>query len=160
MNETKDEKKIKIEEGFKTLYGHNKNKQININLMYSAMAQLLDMIIDNPSSEQLTPPNIPYSKARDLNGWSQREIMKIIKGNNLKETALNFKIIIKQVFEADKGELFLHRTSKFFFKKKKDTIESFKDLRALAISPTSVMIIDKLASQQIRNWNKNLLASN
>ena len=49
-----------------------KNKQININLMYSAMAQLLDMIIDNPSSEQLTPPNIPYSKARDLNGWSQR----------------------------------------------------------------------------------------
>ena len=71
-NETKDEKKAKIAEGFKTLYGHNKNKQININLMYSAMAQLLDMIIDNPSSEQLTPPNIPYSKARDLNGWSQR----------------------------------------------------------------------------------------
>ena len=119
MNETKDEKKIKIEEGFKTLYGHNKNKQININLMYCAMAQLLDMLIDNPSSEQLTPQNISHSKARDLNDWSQREIMKIIKGNNLKETTINFKIIIKQVFESDQGELFLHRTNKYFFKRKR-----------------------------------------
>ena len=105
-----------------------KNKQILISLMYSAMAQLLDMIIDNSLSEQLTPPNIPHSKATDLNRWSQREIMKIIKGHYLKETALNFKIIIKQVFEEDQGELFLHRTSKFFFKMKKDTIESFKKL--------------------------------
>ena len=40
--------------------------------MYSTLAQLLDMIIDNPLSEQLTPLNIPHSKARDLNGWSQR----------------------------------------------------------------------------------------
>ena len=122
--------------------------------MYSSKAQLLDMIINNQLSEQLTPPNIPHNKAEDLKGWIQIEIMKIIKGNNLKETALNFKIINKQVFEADQRELFLHRISKFFFKKKKDTIESLEDLRALAILPTLVMIIDKSSSQYIRNWRK------
>ena len=60
--------------------------------------------------------------------------MKIIKANNLKETALNFKIIIKQILEADQGTLFLHRTSKFFFKKKKDTIESFKRPKSISNS--------------------------
>ena len=91
-NETKDEKKAKIAEEYKTLYGHKRDKQIKISLMQSAMAQLLDMIIDNPLSEKLIYPNILHSEARDINGWRQREIMKIIKGNKIKRNAQNYKI--------------------------------------------------------------------
>ena len=56
--------------------------------------------------------------------------MKIIQGNNLKEITLKFKIIFKPIFEIEIVNYFIERD---LFKKKKDTVEAFKSLRALFI---------------------------
>ena len=111
-NETKEKRKAKIAEGFKLLYGHKPNKNIDANQMYISMANLLNMIIQNQKSEHLPLPKIPQSKAKDINGWSQRDIIKIIKGKNLKETAQKFTKLKEMKYSYTEQV-------NFFFKKKK-----------------------------------------
>lgn len=50
--------------------------------MYQSIGALLNLIIESPLSNNMSSPDITYSRARDKNGFSQRDIMKIIKGQN------------------------------------------------------------------------------
>ena len=110
--------------------------------------------------ENLPPPKIPYSRAKDLNGFSQRELMKIIIGDNLKNTIQRLKYLLQRIYPCTNREIILHRTTKTFFKKKKEIIEDYKDLRMLSIMPAIIMIIDKSISPILKELTKNKIASN
>ena len=98
------------------------------------MGTLLNLIIESPLSNNMSAPDIPYSRARDKNSFSQRDIMKIIKGQNLQ--------------------------NKIFFMKKKENIENFRDLRMLSIMPLIIMVLDKIAITIIKEKCKNKLTKN
>ena len=84
------------------------------------------------------------SVAKDLSGFNQREIFKIITENNLKKTAENFKYMIINTYRAKNNNFFVHNISKIIFKKMKDNIEPRKDLRAITITPAIIMVHDKI----------------
>ena len=98
------------------------------------MGTLLNLIIESPLSNNMSAPDIPYSRARDKNSFSQRDIMKIIKGQNLQ--------------------------NKIFFMKKKENIENFRDLRMLSIMPLIIMVLDKIEITIIKEKCKNKLTKN
>ena len=85
--ESETEKEMVIK-GFIELYQSNQNiiEQDNINLI-NLILQSLEVIIQDKNSINIPPPAIPKSEAKDINGFGQKEIMKIIVGNNLKETS-------------------------------------------------------------------------
>ena len=74
------EKKI-VTKGFIELYQSNQklNKKDNNNLIY-LINQSLDIIIQDEKSKNIPPPSIPKSESKDINGFGQKEIMKIIVG--------------------------------------------------------------------------------
>ena len=74
------------------------------------MGTLLNLIIESPLSNNMSAPDIPYSRARDKNSFSQRDIMKIIKGQNLQNTAINLRKILEYIYKTEKKEILLHRT--------------------------------------------------
>ena len=123
------------------------------------MNLLIDIIINTPYTEQMPPSAIPQSRARDLNGFSQREIMKIIKRDNLRVTAICFKTLLHHSYNSENSSLLFHNTSKFFFKKKSDIVEDYTDLRGLVILPAVIKVLDKLLSPIISKLMKNIIAS-
>ena len=159
-NENNKAKEEQITEGFKVFFQHENQKIVNIEKMYQSMGALLNLIIESPLSKNMSAPDIPYSRARDKNGFSQRDIMKIIKGQNLQNTAINLRKILEYIYKSEKKELLLHRTSKTFFMKKKENIENFRDLRMLSIMPSIIMVLDKVAISIIKEKCKNKLTKN
>ena len=81
-SENKKEKD-KILEEFKNLYNHTQIKTINTNILAKNLIQLLYIILKDPNSKTMSPPPIPKSRARDSNGFNQREIAQLIKADNL-----------------------------------------------------------------------------
>ena len=138
------EKKI-VTKGFIELYQSNQklNKKDNNNLIY-LINQSLDIIIQDEKSKNIPPPSIPKNEAKDINGFGQKEIMKIIVGKNLQETCQKLKNIIQNTLKSENKHLLFHNTSKIILKKKKDNIESWKDLRPITITPAIIMIHDKI----------------
>ena len=49
------------------------------------------------------------------------------------------------------GSFLLHRSSKLLLKKKKENINSFRDLRGISILPSILMVLDKISI----NFKKN-----
>ena len=58
------------------------------------MIQTLELLEQYKNLEKIKGPFIPKSRAKDINGFSQKEIMKLIKGDTMKETVNKFKWII------------------------------------------------------------------
>ena len=104
----------------------------------------LNIIIEDNKTKDLAPPSIPQSRAKDVNGLSQREILKLERGNSLSETTQKLINLLGKIYESENSNLFFHRKSKFFFKKKSDNIESYTDLRGLAIIPAAIMVTGKI----------------
>lgn len=148
--ESETEKEMVIK-GFIELYQSNQNiiEQDNINLI-NLILQSLEVIIQDKNSTNIPPPAIPKSEAKDINGFGQKEIMKIIVGNNLKETSQKLKNLIHNTSNSENKSLLFNNTSKIILKKKKDYIESWKDLRAITITPAIIMIHDKILLTYIR----------
>ena len=71
-NEDNQEKKNTIIEGYKSLLGNKEYKISNDKALANIMNSVIDIIINTPYTEQIPPPTIPQSRARDLNGFSQR----------------------------------------------------------------------------------------
>ena len=71
-----------------------------------------------PESSSLQPPKKPRSSARDLQGFSQRELWNYIKAENLKLSAYKLAFIIKNAANIETGDQLIHRTSKIILKKK------------------------------------------
>ena len=125
-NDNNKEKEKIITEGFKAFFRHNEQKQINIENMYKSMGLLINTIINLPNINNLQIPNVPYSRARDLNGFSQQEIMKSIKAENYKETELNLNKLLENTYKTEGKEILLHRTSKTFFKKRRKILKALE----------------------------------
>ena len=86
--------KIDIIKGFKDLYQHNNSKQkIYYNKILMLLIQDLQYLAGNPQLFSNLPSLFaPKSNAKDINGLSQKIIMKLIKNNtnNIEETARTF----------------------------------------------------------------------
>ena len=148
-SENKNEKKKIIEE-FKSLYDHTPIKTKNTSIIANNLIQLLDIILRDNKAKEIPPPPIPKSTAKDINGFSQREIAQLINGNNLYETALRAKYILEKSISSKTGNLLIHSTSKILLKQKKETIQSSKDLRPISIMPAIIMVIDKITNQYLQ----------
>ena len=109
--ESETEKEMVIK-GFIELYQSNHNiiEQDNINLI-NLILQSLEVIIQDKNSINIPPPAIPKSEAKDINGFGQKEIMKIIVGNNLKETSQKLKNLIHNTSNSENKSLLFNNTS-------------------------------------------------
>ena len=101
-------------------------------------------------------PFILKSRAKDINGFSQKEIMKLIKGDTMKETVNKFKWIITEIQQKPDAKYLIHNTSKIILKKKKAEIGGYSGLRALAIMPAMIMVFDKLLAKVDSYINSHL----
>ena len=142
--------KINILNESKQLYNHKQTKSTNPKLIAQNLISILDKIINDNATKLIESPKIPKSRARDLNGFSQREIIHLIKAQNLYDTALRAKYLIQRVIENLTSEIFIHNTCKILLKQKKETIENSKDLRPISIMPAIIMVVDKIANQYLQ----------
>ena len=153
------DKKSKITDGYKSLFGCHEQKIFKMENLATAMNTLLQIVININETAQIPPPTIPQSRARDLQEFSQREIMKIIRADNLQNTAKKFKSLLAAAYSSQNSGLIIHNISKFFFKKKSDVVEEYTDLRGLAVLPAVIMVLDKILSPLISKLVKNKLHS-
>ena len=113
------------------------------------MIQTLELLEQYKNLEKIKGPFIPKSRAKDINGFSQKEIMKLIKGDTMKETVNKFKWIITEIQQKQDAKYLIHNTSKIILKKKKAEIGGYSGLRALAIMPAMIMVFVKLLEKVI-----------
>ena len=113
------------------------------------MIQTLELLEQYKNLEKIKGPFIPKSRAKDINGFSQKEIMKLIKGDTMKETVNKFKWIITEIQQKPDAKYLIHNTSKIILKKKKAEIGGYSGLRALAIMPAMIMVFVKLLEKVI-----------
>ena len=85
--ENNPEKNKTIAEGFHSLFGNKNNINLELDDLCKKINMQLTIITQDNKTKDLAPPFIPQSRARDANGFSQREILKLVRGNSLSETA-------------------------------------------------------------------------
>ena len=71
------DKKNIIADGYKSLFGCQERKIFEIKNLATAINTLLQIVININDTAQIPPPTIPQSRAREINGFSQREIRKL-----------------------------------------------------------------------------------
>ena len=108
------------------------------------MQKQMQIIIEDKNTINMISPFIPRSRAKDIKGFTQRELMKIIRGSNLNDTAKRFNYILDKLKHNKTNNIIIHNFSKLLLKKKKDTVESINDLRGIAIMPAIIMLLDKI----------------
>ena len=139
-----DKEKELVINGFKELYNNSNNIIIDTNKIITLMQEQMQIIIDDRNTVNMIPPFIPRSRAKDIKGFTQRELMKIVRGSNLNETAKRFKYILDKLKHNKTNKIIIHNISKLLLKKKKDIVESMNDLRGIAIMPAIIMVLDKI----------------
>ena len=113
--ENQEEKK-NIIKGFTELYKAKSASPVTSDEIINIMHQTISKLI-NEIATQFNPPEIPKSQAKDTNGFSQRELMKIIRKENLAETAKAFDKLLLGIQKTPQANLLIHRTSKILLKK-------------------------------------------
>jgi hypothetical protein len=116
--------KMEIINEFKKLYKHDYSINFDNNNITKNLIILLENIINNRTSTNLQTPKLPKSRARDQNGFSQRELASLIGGDNLRETAQRTKYLLEKINTNPTGKILLHNTSKILLKIKKEPVES------------------------------------
>ena len=152
-----DEKELVIN-NFKSLYQHSNNKIFNPNKILNLLINQLDIIINDDNAKNLPPPMKPKSRAKDKYGFSQQEIINIVKSENLYLTAVKMKYILEQIKNLPTNNIIIHNISKQLLRKKKDIIESANDLRGIAIMPAIIMAVDKITIQYSSPKGNTLLS--
>lgn len=146
--------------GFKQLYEDKGEKGQKL----SSFAHLVQNTIQELSElggndlSNLPSTEIPYSKARDLYGFSQRNIIRMIKGKNLKEDIENYQKLLNKVWDLKGRSFFIHRTSRVMLFKKVEEITDYKDTRPISILPASIITLEKLASPTIKKLVKGKIS--
>lgn len=105
--------------GFKQLYKHKDQKTFDIIETIDIMIKQLNILINDQQTNQIEAPFTPKSRARDTNGFSQKELMGIIKGVNLNSTAQRMKYILEKISQNETKGILIHNKSKLLLKKKK-----------------------------------------
>ena len=73
-----------------------------------------------------------------------------IKAENLKISAYKLAFIIKNAANSETGDHLIHRTSKNIPKKKKDFVETWKDVSPITIMQAIYMITDKITNEYLK----------
>ena len=148
--------KKEIVNGFKELYQNNSNKEkIQHNKILELMIQDMQYIVlKQQCFNNIPTPYTPKSNAKDINGLSQKTIMKMInnKTKNIVEIANNFLKLLEKLKISQNSNIIIHTTSRIILKKKKENIENWTDLRSLNIMPAAIMVHDKIL-RSINNLN-------
>ena len=132
-------------QGFKQLYCDNgEEKKCKSSEMLGFFRKIIGMALEVDSMKERSSLFIPKSNARDQNGFSQKEIAKLIKSENAHQDIINFQNLIEGSYKCNNKGLFLHRTSKLILFKKVDLVSSWKDLRGISIFPSALIILEKL----------------
>ena len=134
----------------KGLYKHEKIKICNTKELVEIFLAQLKLLTEIPETKEIECPHKPKSTARDINGFNQRELFEHIKSKNIYTAALKLANIIQNASMSEEGKLLIHRTSKIILKKKKDFVNSWKDVRGISIMPAIYMIIDKLSNKYLK----------
>ena len=146
-----ESQKEKIINGFKELYQHNRIIICTKEDLTTIFLQQLELITKFPESKIIKCPKKPKSHARDAYGTNQRELWKHIYSENLETAAYKLAVLIKKISESTTGEIILHRTSKIILKRKKDFVETWKDVRPITIMPAIFMVVDKITNAYLKN---------
>ena len=159
-NPESETEKQNIINGFSELYETSQTTD-NINTrIRSILSNIWEHI--KPFQQSITTmqtPFLPKSIAKDYNGFSQRTLMEIIRGENLAQSLNNLTRLLATALN-NNDNILLHTTSKLLLKKKKEQIQSYKDLRGIAIMPAWIMVLDKLLFQIITPNMTNILYPN
>ena len=142
--------KDRIIKGFKELYHHERIIKCTKENISAIFLQQLEIITKIPNITSIKCPKKPKSTARDINGISQRELWEHIQSENLQMAAYKLAQLIQNVTISQTGETLIHRTSKIILKKKKDFIESWKDVRPITIMPALFMVTDKITNAYLK----------
>jgi len=124
------------------------------------MLKTLDIIEKKYDTTNIKPPIKPKSKAKDMYGISQRQIIELVASENLKQTINKFKWFISTIIKQQDAKLVIHNTSKIMLKKKKQEIAGYKDFRALSTMPATIMVFDKIIAVAIDKEIKSKMSPN
>ena len=155
--ENSNEKEIVIN-GFKELYLHSNEKKSGREDITKLLMNQLDIIINDNHTNKLPPPPTPKSRARDINGFSQQEIIKVVSSTNLQDTAIKMKYLLNQLRNIQSKNIIVHTISKQLLKKKKEIIETSNDLRGISIMPAIILAVDKITIQYAREKGNQILS--
>ncbi|MGL4948070.1 MAG: hypothetical protein ACRC42_01650, partial [Mycoplasma sp.] len=145
--------------GFQKLYKQVQESKPQPAWIGNKMIETLNLISKQnyPWGNQQTP-NIPRSNAKDIMGLSQKEIITMIRDDNSVKTLSNLYKWITNIIKNPNISMIIHQTSKLILKKKTSIINSYEDLRGIAIMPVIVMVFDKLISPYIKDITEPLIS--
>ena len=155
-----EQTKEAIINGFKELYKDDNKILEHSEEIVNLMLETLDIIEKKYNTINIKPPIKPKSKAKDIYGISQRQIIELVGSENLKQTINKFKWFISTIIKQQDAKLVIHNTSKIMLKKKKQEIAGYEDLRALSIMPATIMAFDKIIALAIDKENKSKMSPN
>ena len=94
---TGDHRKNEIIKYYKELYESNNNPKINRDEFLGKINEIIIILLKEPNIEKELPIWPPISKASDYNGFSQAEIEKIIRAENLKDEIIKFQFLLGEI---------------------------------------------------------------
>ena len=126
-------------------------KDLNNSEFLDKIATIIKILLNqNYTNEE--PIWKPKSESLDCNGFSQKEIEKIIRGRNLQEEIIKFQNLFAMNYNTEgNADIFIHRASRTILFKKKSNIRGGTDIRIINILPAWLIILEKLAQVKIKN---------
>ena len=109
----------KIITDFKNLYGHDEGRKFDINETLNVIYQILKNLKVNSHSFKNEKLYNPKSKAYDFNGFSQRQIINLIKDDEYINQIDKFSYILMLLSNNNSIDKLIHQNIKILFIKKK-----------------------------------------
>ena len=136
---------------YKELYESKETPKIERSEFLNKINDIITILLSEENIENENPIWPPKSQALDYNGFSQAEIEKIIKAENLRNEIINFKILLGEICKLEENSgLFIHQISKSILFKKRDNIRGGTDIRVINILPGWLITLEKLALSTIK----------
>ena len=136
-----------LTKGFSDLYKHSDLRVIPKTAQ--KLAELFQTVLNHyePFLQNQPPLFTPKSTARDIQGFSQRELSLIIKADSALNEIKNFLSLLESTFNnepRDQEHIFLHTIAKILLILKVETPTNWNDFRPISIVPAWLMITEKL----------------
>ena len=137
---------------YEELYQSNKNRrELNRDDFFGKIASIIQILLNQNYSNEKSIWT-PKSDSLDYNGFSQKNIEKIIRGENLHEEIEKYKDLLAKNYNTEgNADIFIHRTSLTILFKKRNNIRGGADIRIINILPSWLIILEKLAHIKIKD---------
>ena len=149
---TGDHLKKEIIEYYKDIYESNVNRtKLERSTFLNKIMSIITILLNDPNTTNKRPIWPPKSSARDFNGFSQKDIEKIIRAESLRDEIIKLQILFGKICEIQQSsELFIHQVSKSILFKKKNNIKGGTDIRVINILPAWLSITEKLSLAKVK----------